>query len=266
MARLSCLARNAAEPQGKKVAAAPLRQRRPRRSRPRARSSRERTRGAVPRKRQGSWWPSVPRSTSQAEVRSRRSPSMQSGLCDRACRGRCPSPVVFLCAGSGAVKLLPSHRPAPRDRLAYALRALPGIGLGSIPVTSLDPALPSAARLTGRTAPREARHHLNTLQMAGRAPSARDKQRRNGRYLAAMPSSVLRQWDGEAALAIPSRRRRQPPPRKSISGMPRRFALSARLSVTPEPGKTTTPIGTASSSASLRLNGAALACRCQSGL
>lgn len=36
--------------------------------------------------------------------------------------------------------------------------------------------------------------------------------------------------------------------RKSNSGMPSFLALSARLSVTPEPGKTTMPIGSASSS------------------
>ena len=54
--------------------------------------------------------------------------------------------------------------------------------------------------------------------------------------------------------------------RKSNSGMPSRRALSARLSVTPEPGKTTTPIGSASSIWSLRLNGAALTCCTQSGL
>ena len=45
--------------------------------------------------------------------------------------------------------------------------------------------------------------------------------------------------------------------RQSNSGMPIALALSARLSVTPEPGNTTTPIGRASSSWSLRLNGAA---------
>jgi hypothetical protein len=45
--------------------------------------------------------------------------------------------------------------------------------------------------------------------------------------------------------------------RQSKSGMPIALALSARLSVTPEPGNTTTPIGRASSSWSLRLNGAA---------
>src|SRR5262245_12964405 len=45
--------------------------------------------------------------------------------------------------------------------------------------------------------------------------------------------------------------------RQSNSGMPIALALSARLSVTPEPGNTTTPIGSASNSWSLRLNGAA---------
>ena len=45
--------------------------------------------------------------------------------------------------------------------------------------------------------------------------------------------------------------------RQSNSGMPIALALSARFSVTPEPGNTTTPIGRASSSWSLRLNGAA---------
>src|SRR6266478_168108 len=48
--------------------------------------------------------------------------------------------------------------------------------------------------------------------------------------------------------------------------MPRRFALSARLSWIPVPGKCMTPIGSSSSMASLRLNGAALACFVQSGL
>ena len=48
--------------------------------------------------------------------------------------------------------------------------------------------------------------------------------------------------------------------------MPSFRALSAKLSVTPEPGKTTTPMGRASSSWSLRLNGAALAWRAKSGL
>ena len=45
--------------------------------------------------------------------------------------------------------------------------------------------------------------------------------------------------------------------RQSNSGMPMALALSARLPVTPEPGNTTTPMGSACSSWSLRLNGAA---------
>jgi len=48
--------------------------------------------------------------------------------------------------------------------------------------------------------------------------------------------------------------------------MPSLFALSARLSLIPEPGNTTTPIGSTSSSWSLRLNGAAFLCRVNSGL
>ena len=44
------------------------------------------------------------------------------------------------------------------------------------------------------------------------------------------------------------------------------FALSARLTVMPEPGKTTTPVGRISSMRSLRLNGAALPSRVHSGL
>src|SRR5437879_5892625 len=44
------------------------------------------------------------------------------------------------------------------------------------------------------------------------------------------------------------------------TGMPSRFALSARLSWIPVPGKCITPIGSSSSKASLRLKGAALAC------
>ena len=50
------------------------------------------------------------------------------------------------------------------------------------------------------------------------------------------------------------------------TAMPSRFALSARLSWMPVPGKCMTPIGSSSSMASLRLNGAALACFVQSGL
>jgi hypothetical protein len=50
--------------------------------------------------------------------------------------------------------------------------------------------------------------------------------------------------------------------RKSKSGMPIALALSARLSVTPVPGNTTMPIGRASSSWSLRLNGAAFLMTC----
>src|ERR1700730_2870208 len=42
------------------------------------------------------------------------------------------------------------------------------------------------------------------------------------------------------------------------TGMPSRFALSARLSWIPVPGKCMTPIGSSSSMASLRLNGAAM--------
>ena len=56
-----------------------------------------------------------------------------------------------------------------------------------------------------------------------------------------------------------------PPLPKLHTGMPSFLALSARLSWMPVPGNTTTPIGNASSMASLRLNGAALACRVQSG-
>ena len=50
------------------------------------------------------------------------------------------------------------------------------------------------------------------------------------------------------------------------TGTPSRFALSARLSRIPVPGKCMTPIGRSSSIASLPLNGAALACFVQSGL
>ena len=46
--------------------------------------------------------------------------------------------------------------------------------------------------------------------------------------------------------------------RKSRSGMPSVLALSARLSVMPDPGKTMRPMGRTSSSWSLRLNGADL--------
>jgi hypothetical protein len=48
--------------------------------------------------------------------------------------------------------------------------------------------------------------------------------------------------------------------------MPSFLALSARLSWMPVPGQTMTPIGRASSIASFRLKGAALACFVQSGL
>src|SRR6201998_3050132 len=48
--------------------------------------------------------------------------------------------------------------------------------------------------------------------------------------------------------------------------IPRRFALSARLSWNPEPGECMTPIGSSSSIASLRLSGVALAGFVQSGL
>jgi hypothetical protein len=50
------------------------------------------------------------------------------------------------------------------------------------------------------------------------------------------------------------------------TGMPSFFALSARLSWMPVPGKYISPIGRTSSMASFRLNGAALACFVQSGL
>src|ERR1700739_2918227 len=50
------------------------------------------------------------------------------------------------------------------------------------------------------------------------------------------------------------------------TAIPRRLALSARLSWIPVPGKCMTPIGSSSSMASLRLNGAAFACFAQSGL
>src|SRR5262249_25779863 len=50
------------------------------------------------------------------------------------------------------------------------------------------------------------------------------------------------------------------------TGMPSFLALSARLAEMPEPGKTMTPIGSTSRIWSLRLKGAALAWRAQSGL
>ena len=50
------------------------------------------------------------------------------------------------------------------------------------------------------------------------------------------------------------------------TGMPSFLALSARFAEMPEPGNTMTPIGRTSRIRSLRLNGAALACRFQSGL
>ena len=65
----------------------------------------------------------------------------------------------------------------------------------------------------------------------------------------------------------PTQRRSRPSPSvKRHTGMPSFFALSARLAEMPEPGNTTTPIGSASSIRSLRLKGAALLCRVQSGL
>src|SRR5713101_2255077 len=57
-----------------------------------------------------------------------------------------------------------------------------------------------------------------------------------------------------------------PPSPNFQTGMPIFFALSARLAEMPEPGNTSTPIGRTSSISSLRLNGAALAWRVQSGL
>ncbi len=50
------------------------------------------------------------------------------------------------------------------------------------------------------------------------------------------------------------------------TGIPILRALSARFSTIPEPGKTMTPIGRASSITSFRLNVAAFLCRVQSGL
>lgn len=63
-----------------------------------------------------------------------------------------------------------------------------------------------------------------------------------------------------------SKRGYAPPLPNAQTGMPRFLALSARLSWMPVPGNTMMPIGKASSIASLRLNGAALAWRVQSGL
>src|SRR5271170_365612 len=57
-----------------------------------------------------------------------------------------------------------------------------------------------------------------------------------------------------------------PPSPKRHTGMPSLRALSARFSEMPEPGKTTRPVGSASSIVSLRLKGAALRWRFQSGL
>src|SRR5258705_6777561 len=54
--------------------------------------------------------------------------------------------------------------------------------------------------------------------------------------------------------------------KRRISKRRSRVASSARLSWIPVPGKYMTPIGISSSMASLRLNGAALACFVQSGL
>jgi len=57
-----------------------------------------------------------------------------------------------------------------------------------------------------------------------------------------------------------------PPSPSRNTGMPWRRALSTRLSVTPDPGAATTPIGWASNIWSLRLKGAACLWRFQSGL
>ena len=62
------------------------------------------------------------------------------------------------------------------------------------------------------------------------------------------------------------RRAHAPLLRKSNSGMPSFFALSARLSWMAVPGNTTIPIGRTSSIVSLRLNGAAFRCFVQSVL
>ncbi len=57
-----------------------------------------------------------------------------------------------------------------------------------------------------------------------------------------------------------------PSPDACQTGMPRRRALSARLSVMPLPGKTINPAGMTDSISSLRRKGAALACLLQFGL
>ena len=60
---------------------------------------------------------------------------------------------------------------------------------------------------------------------------------------------------------------RKAPPHAAAwrTGIPICRALSTRLPVTPLPAKAITPLGSRSSSASLRLNGAALPCAFQSG-
>src|ERR1700676_714092 len=57
-----------------------------------------------------------------------------------------------------------------------------------------------------------------------------------------------------------------PPSPNFQTGIPSFLALSPRLAEMPEPGNTMTPIGRTSRIRSLRLNGAALAWRVQSGL
>src|SRR3984893_8072895 len=57
-----------------------------------------------------------------------------------------------------------------------------------------------------------------------------------------------------------------PPSPNFQTGIPSFLALSARFAEMPEPGNTMTPTGRTSRIRSLRLNGAALAWRVQSGL
>src|SRR5262245_63660634 len=111
-----------------------------------------------------------------------------------------------------------------------------------------------SSALPGQPRQRIKRHHGSGNALSGIGAGQKASCRDGGRHCGHYVSALLQDYGNAHA------------PPQFQTGMPIFFALSARFAEMPEPGNTITPIGRTSRIRSLRLNGAALACRCQSGL
>jgi hypothetical protein len=236
--------RGMGEAQGKKVASTALRHRRSRQSRSSARSSHQTRprasacRSAISRRRRGLSRSCRTRGRTDLAQKNKRSAARGStGRKERSRARRCPR---ACCPGQDRSSLVEAGRIEARRPLALLSLMSRSTYRSRRTFFAPDALADHGAHLAPRgCAETVAPPHSARLERSGLVPlRAVAQQAENGAYA---------------------------PPNLQTE-MPRRFALSARLSWIPVPGKCMTPIGRSSSMASLRLNGAAFACFVQSGL